>query len=229
MAELDFAALDARTRYQLMTRVAVPRPIALVSTVSAEGVGNLSPFSFFNIGGANPPSAVFCPVNDREGRLKDTVRNIEETGEYVINVVTPDLGAAMNQASWAYPPEVDELAAVGLTPQPSAKVRPPRVAESPIHLELRLWQVIRHGRGPLASNYVVGEIVHLHVADELLTDGLPDNAKFETLARLGGDWYAHVSPACLFALPRPTGPAPAAAAAPDQGRSSVGSVSSVVR
>lgn len=208
MADFDFSALDPRDRYQLLTRVAVPRPIALVSSISADGHGNLSPFSFFTVGGANPPSASFCPVNDREGQMKDTVRNIEETGEYVIHVVTPALGEAMNQASWTYPRGVDELDEVGLTRVPATKVRASRVAESPIALEMRLWQIVRHGAGPLSSNYVIGEVLHVHVDDALLTDGFPDNAKFETLARLGGDWYARVGRECLFAMARPAGARP---------------------
>jgi flavin reductase (DIM6/NTAB) family NADH-FMN oxidoreductase RutF len=205
MAEFDLRDASPVDAYRLLTPVIAPRPIAFVSSLSADGRGNLAPFSYFTMGGANPPSCVICPVNDRHGQPKDTLRNVEATREYVINVCTRAFAEAMNQTSFPYEYGDDEFDRAGLTRLPSDLVAPPRVAESPIHLECRLYTLLRHGDGPLASNYLVGEILKVHVDDDLLTDGLPDNTKIEHVARLGADWFAHVTPAALFPLGRPRG------------------------
>ena len=202
----DFAALSIPERSRLLTRCVAPRPIAFVSTRAASGVGNLSPFSFFTAGGANPASVVFCAVNDREGRPKHTLRNIEETREYVINVVSWAMADRMNQASYSYPDSIDELDTAGFSRCSSVRVAPPGVAESPARLECRLHEVVRHGTGASASNYVIGEVVYLSVDDAMCTDGLPDNAKLDQIARLGADLYTRVTPASLFDLPRPLTP-----------------------
>lgn len=206
MPEIDCAALQPREVYQLMTRMIAPRPIAFVSTLDADGRGNLAPFSYFAIGGSNPPSLVFCPILNRESAKKDTLLNIEETGEYVINVATLELAQQLNQSSYTYARGIDEFDQVGLTRAPSVKVAPPRVAESPINLEMRLFTIVRHGSGPLASNYIIGELVYIHLRDEILTDGLPDNRKLQHLARLGEDYFTAVSPAALLSIPRPQQP-----------------------
>ena len=145
---IRLADLDPPKRHAWLTPLIAPRPIALVSTVSAAGVGNLAPFSFFAMGGQNPQSVAFCPVADRDGNPKDTLRNVLETGEFVINVVSRAMAERVNQASAPYPPEVDELEAVGFTRAASTVVRPWRVAESPAQLECRVFQVVPHGSGP---------------------------------------------------------------------------------
>jgi flavin reductase (DIM6/NTAB) family NADH-FMN oxidoreductase RutF len=206
MLTYDFRELPIPQAYKLMTLAVAPRPIAFVSTLSPDGVGNLAPFSYFNIGGAHPPSCVICPINTRNEALKDTVRNIEATGEYVINAVTRGIAEQASQCSWAYPYGVDEFDAVGLTRAPSTLVKPPRVAESPLAIECRLHQIVRHGAGALASNYIIGEMLLMHVAEEATTDGLPDNAKLDLVGRLGADWYCTTRPDSLFPLPRPVGP-----------------------
>lgn len=203
MADFDLAQLTVVEAYQLVTRIVAPRPIALVSSLSASGIGNLAPFSYFMMGGSNPPSCVICPLNSRTGEPKDTAVNIAETGEYVINVVTRAMAERMNQCSYAYPPTVDELDRSGLTRAPATLVKPPRVAESPIHLECKLFDIVSHGSGPLASSYIIGEIVLVHVSDGVLTEGLPDDRKIDFIGRLGADWYTHVTAASLFELPRP--------------------------
>jgi flavin reductase (DIM6/NTAB) family NADH-FMN oxidoreductase RutF len=200
------AALAPPERARLLTRVIAPRPIAVVSSLDADGRGNLAPFSFFTAGGHTPPTCCFVPVRDRHGHAKHTLRNITATGEYVINVATRALADRINQASFEYPDGVDEFDAAGFTRVPSIAVRPPRVAESPVHLECRLLTALPTGDGPGAGTYVIGEILHIHAADAVCTDGLPDNAKLAQLARLGADFYLGVDPAQLFALPRPTGP-----------------------
>jgi len=206
MAEYQMNDLAIRDRYLLLNRLVTPRPIALVSALDAEGRGNLAPFSFFSLGGANPPSAVFCTLNDRHGAPKDTLLNVRETGEYVINVVTRTMAEKMNQASWAYERGVDEFDRSGLTRSPGLAVKAPRVAESPVAMECRLFQVVEHGEGALASSYVIGEIVHVHVDDAVLTDGMPDQVKLNQVGRCGADYYTHVTGSSLFELSRPEGP-----------------------
>jgi flavin reductase (DIM6/NTAB) family NADH-FMN oxidoreductase RutF len=202
----DLGALSLPERGRLLTRVVAPRPIAFVSSRSASGVGNLAPFSFFTAGGSNPPSLVFCAVNDRHGKQKDTVRNIEETQEYVVSIVSAPMAARMNQASFEYPPDVDEFDAAGFTRAPSTRVAPPGVAESPVRMECRLQEIVRHGTGPQASNYVIGELLLIHVDPVACTDGLPDNAKLQQLGRLGADLYLTVEPDDLWSLARPRTP-----------------------
>ena len=206
MAEFDLRALPIPERSRLLTRVVAPRPVAFVSSLSASGVGNLAPFSFFTAGGSNPPSVVFCTVNDRHGNTKHTLQNIRETGEYVINIVTRAMTDRINTASFEYPADIDEFDVAGFTRTPSRIVAPPGVAESPVQLECRLHTVLSHGEGPSASNYIVGEVVHISVDDAVCTDGLPDNAKIEHLSRLGADYYSHIDPATLFSLARPRTP-----------------------
>ena len=186
--------------YKILIGCVVPRPIAWVSSLSADGVLNLAPFSFFNAVCSNPPTVMFS-AGSREGVAKDTVRNVRETGEYVINVVNDALAEQMNLTSGEYPPEVDEFALTGLTSAPSVKVKPPRVAEAPINMECRMTQIIPVGRD---GYYVVlGEIVHFHIADEVYDAATEriDMAKLKPLGRLAGTWYAHVND--LFEIVRP--------------------------
>jgi len=198
--------LDPRRTYQHMNPAVGPRPIAFVSSISKEGVGNLAPFSYFNIGGANPASAMICPLKNRDAETKDTLNNIRATGEYVINIVTREMAEKMNQTSWEYPPEVDEFEAVGFEKLRSELVKPPRVAESPIQMECKLFQIVDHGDGPLSCSYIIGEIIVMHFAESILTDGLPDNTKIRHIGRLGKSWYSQVDENSLFELDRPTGP-----------------------
>ena len=206
MAEFDVAQIAARERAGLLTALVAPRPIAFVSTLSAAGVGNLAPYSFFMAGGYNPLSVAFSPVRPRNGAEKDTLRNVRETGEFVINVATFDLVARLNQASFDYPALVDEFDAASLTRVASTRVKPPRVAEAVASLECRLYQIVPHGTGPSSGTYVIGEVVHMHVSDTILTNGIPDNRKIEHIARLGANAFARVTPDTLFDLARPVAP-----------------------
>ena len=206
MSELDLREASPREAYGLLTHLVGPRPIALVSSLSGAGQRNLAPFSFFMQGGFNPPSCVFCPVNDREGAAKDTLLNVRETGEYVINICTRPMAEQINQCSYPYERGDDEFTRSGLSPTPSSVVAPPRVAESPVSLECKLFQVLEHGSGPLGSNYVVGQVLVAHVDDSLLIDGAPDSGRVGFIGRLGGDLYAEVTPEALFSLGRPEAP-----------------------
>jgi flavin reductase (DIM6/NTAB) family NADH-FMN oxidoreductase RutF len=180
--------------YKLMTGIIVPRPVALVSTVDRDGVPNLAPFSFFTGVGSNPPTVLFCPVVRARGAAgdirKDTLRNVEETGEFVINVVSDEIAAAANATAAEVPPEVDEFVLSGLTPQASEVVRPPRVAESPAQMECKLLQVIYTGHAPGAGVIVLGEIVRFHVRASLVEDFRVDPAGLDAVGRMAGNTWA---------------------------------------
>ncbi len=189
--------------HRLLLHCVAPRPIAFASTISTDGVPNLSPFSYFMAGGANPPSVVISPLTDRNGQPKDTLRNIEATREFVINVVTFSMREPMNRASAEYPFGVSEYEEAGFTPAQSVRVKPPRVAESPLAIECRLYQVVRHGAGPLSANYVIGEVVYFHVAQALMPEGALDARRVDYISRMGGDWYARIDCSAMFEMPRP--------------------------
>jgi flavin reductase (DIM6/NTAB) family NADH-FMN oxidoreductase RutF len=202
---IPVAGLDARVAYQQLISSVVPRPIAFVTTLSPAGVVNLAPFSFFNGVGGNPPAIMFSPCNRRDGTPKDTLLNLRHCGEFVVNVVTHDMAQAMNAASFEFAPEISELAVCGFTAVPSRLVRPPRVAESPVHLECRLLDIVPVGSGPLAGNICIGAVLCFHVAEgHTMGDGTVDIAKLDPIARLGGELYSRTRE--LFAMPRPTKP-----------------------
>ena len=199
----DPAELSVPDAHRLLLHCVAPRPIALTSTLSTDGVANLAPFSYFMAGGANPPSVVISPLTDRTGRPKDTLRNIRETGEYVINVVTYAMRERVNHASAEFPYGCSEWEECGLTPVRAARVRPCRVLESPLAIECRLHQVVPHGDGPLSANYVIGEVVYIHVSKAVMPDGAVDSRLVDYVARMGADWYARAEADCMFELPRP--------------------------
>lgn len=179
-----------------------PRPIGWVSTCDANGVLNLAPYSFFNAFNYTPPIVGFSSIG-----YKDSVRNIEATGEFVWNLTTHDLAEAMNQTCAAVPPEVDEFALAGLTPLASCLVRPPRVQESPVGFECKLSQLIQltSAQGdPIDSWLVLGEVVGIHIAQRLLKDGVYDTARAGHILRGGGPAdYFTVGPEQLFKMHRP--------------------------
>jgi flavin reductase (DIM6/NTAB) family NADH-FMN oxidoreductase RutF len=196
------AERERRDNFKTMLSCVMPRPIAFVSTISADGVGNLAPFSFFNGVGSNPPAVIFSPATKADGTDKDTVCNLRAVGECVVNVVPFAIRDAMNEASFPFPPEVDEFEAAGFTPLPSIIVRPPRVAQSPVHMECRLVEIVKVGSGPLSANICIAEILCFHVANDLLlADGTVDVEKVDLIGRLGGDGYATIRD--RFDLPKP--------------------------
>jgi flavin reductase (DIM6/NTAB) family NADH-FMN oxidoreductase RutF len=194
MLSFDPVKCQQRQVYKLMTGIIVPRPIALVSTLSREGVANLAPFSFFCGVGSVPPTVLFCPSlrpadSAEAGKRKDTLRNVEETGEFVINVVSEAIAAAANAASAEVPPEVSEFTLSGLTPVPSEAVCPSRVAESPAQMECKLLQVIYTGRAPGSGVIVLGEVVQFHVREELVEDFRVDPAGLDAVGRMAGNTW----------------------------------------
>ena len=200
--ELDPEQVPAATLYQHLIRTIVPRPIAWVSTISTSGIMNLAPFSFFTGAGSRPPSMVFCPSNRRDGSPKDTLRNIQETQEFVINVVPFRLAASMNLSAAEVPNDESEFALTGMAASPSHTVRPPRVAESPVCFECRLMHLLPLATGPGGANVVVGRILHIHLDDAILDPaGNADPGLLDLIGRLGGASYCRTT--ARFDLPRP--------------------------
>jgi flavin reductase (DIM6/NTAB) family NADH-FMN oxidoreductase RutF len=201
MTTIDLSALDSRDAYRLMIDCIVPRPIAFVSTVSPEGIGNLAPFSFFNGIGSAPPSLVFAAGRKRDGSKKDTLINVEATKQFVVNLVSEAMAEPMHQTSAAYPYGVDEMKKVGLTPLPSVRVKPARVKESPVQMECELYSTVDvGGEEPGSATLVIGKILLIHVTNSAYKNGRVDVEKIQPLSRLGGDSYARVSG--IFDIPR---------------------------
>ncbi|MEU8567455.1 flavin reductase family protein [Streptomyces pathocidini] len=177
--DFDPAATSRNEFYRLLTAVVVPRPIAWVSTVTADGhTPNLAPHSFFTISCVEPPVVQFTSV----GR-KDSLRNVEETGEFVVNLAPEALFEQINATATDFPHGVSEFEAVGVTAEPSLRVKPPRVADSPVALECELHSTLRLGD----STVVLGRVVHAAVAEEVLDDGHPEATRLRPLSRLGKD------------------------------------------
>ncbi len=188
--ELDPDTLNTRTMYEWMIHSILPRPIAWVSTHSPSGVANLAPFSFFQGVCARPPTLLFCPVNHRDGSPKDTLRNIEATGEFVVNTVSAADAETMNATSAMLPPDAGEFDRFGVASAPSVKVRTPRVASAAVSFECRLDRIIRVSEGPAGGNLVLGRIVWMHVADSVVgASGYPDPDRLDLVGRMGGTDY----------------------------------------
>jgi flavin reductase (DIM6/NTAB) family NADH-FMN oxidoreductase RutF len=199
---IDVSAADVTKVYQALVGVVNPRPIAWVTTIDGQGRVNLAPFSFFNAFGANPPVVVFSPTLRRDGSKKDTLLNLEVIPEFVLNAAVEELAQKMNATAKELPPGQSEAESAGLTMQPSRMVRPPRVAESPVHLECRVRQLMSIGDGPIAANLVIGEVLLIHIDDAVLDPaGRVDPRKLRTIARLGGTYYCRSTD--LFEMERP--------------------------
>lgn len=194
--EIDPAQLAPADRYKLLIGGIVPRPIAFVSSISPAGHVNLAPFSFFNGVGSDPMTLLFCPANKPDGSDKDTLRNVlpvEEggTGEFVVSTVSEAFARQMASCAEPLPYGEDEFALSGLTPTPSRRVRPPRVAQSPLSFECVTHQVIRMNPGvPGGGNIVIGRVVHVHAADGLVNERFHvDPAGMKAIGRMGGLGY----------------------------------------
>ena len=183
--------LSIKDNYKLIIGSILPRPIALASTLSDDGVPNLAPFSFFTGLTSKPPMIGFAPaLKGKEANKKDTLSNIESSGEFVVNIVTEDISEQMNKTAFEFPPDVDEFEIAGFTAIDSEIVKPPRVKESPINLECKLYQVVYIGDGTAGSGaFVIGEIVAYHIDDALYNDGRIDTALLKPVGRLAGQDY----------------------------------------
>lgn len=186
--------------YGILLNSVAPRPIAWVSTMSASGALNLAPFSFFNAVSVDPPLLAFAPglrppkqPQAGHGEAKDTLRNIRETKEFVVNIVTYELADAMNLTSGEYDPSVNEFEVAKVTPEPSKIVRPPRVAESPVSFECKLYQVLDFAPRPTSSSLVIGQVVSIHIDDAHIKDGKLDRNSLDLVGRMGGIQYTRTT------------------------------------
>lgn len=200
--EFNTATARASSIYQHLIRVIAPRPIAWVSTISLARVTNLAPFSFFTGVGSRPPSLLFCPANRRDGGPKDTLKNILETQEFVVNVVPFQLAEAMNLSSSELPPDESEFELTGLHVSKSSVVKVPGVNLSPVRMECQLLHHLPLDVGPGGANIVVGRIVHLHLDESVLDPtGYADPLLLDLVGRLGGNAYCRTTE--QFDLRRP--------------------------
>ncbi len=190
--QIDPSTLARRDAYQILIGCVVPRPIAWVSTVDDKGRRNLAPFSFFG-GVTTDPMTVMVSIGRRRGVRKDTTSNLIVTREAVVHICDRPLADAMVATSAEIAPEEDEFALAGLTPVPSEEVVPPRIQEAKIAMEATVQEHLEVGNGP--NDVFLLEIVHLHLADEIVVDGLPDAEQLQAVGRLGGSEY------CDTALP----------------------------
>ncbi|MDJ0520468.1 MAG: flavin reductase family protein [Planctomycetota bacterium] len=188
--QIDPSTLTPKDAYLLMTACLVPRPIGWASTVSADGVPNLAPFSYFG-GVSSSPMTVMLSVGRRRGRPKDTGANLLATEEAVLHIATRSLADAMVATSAEAEPDVDEFALAGLTAVPSERVAPPRIAEAAIAMEAVLRHHMEVGAGPV--DMFLLEVVRLHLEDDVLVDGRPDPARLAAVGRLGGTAYCDTS------------------------------------
>ena len=191
--EIDLATLPSRRAHDLLTSGVIPRLIAWVSSISAAGQVNLAPFSFFTGVTWNPPTLCFSPVNRADGTRKDTVLNIEATGQYVINVVSEELASRMVQTAATLPPETDEARQVGIPLVPSTVVKASRVEQATVAFECILDRTVTVGTGADAGNLILGTVKRMHVSNDVLAPGpVVDWEKLHVLGRLSGTKFCAV-------------------------------------
>lgn len=198
---------DPRDVYKILIGAVVPRPIALVSSLSSDGIPNLAPFSFFNAICSNPPCLCFSTAfRAGTGTAKDTLRNIRETGQFVVNIVSEGMAERMNLTAGEYPPEVDEFVVSGLTAVPSDLVKPARVAESLVQMECKLQQIVVVSDRPSGAALVIGEVVRFHVDDGIVENFRIDPDKLLAIGRMGGNTYSRTRDRFDIARPGATPP-----------------------
>lgn len=201
MPKVDPATLDFRGTYRLLVGSIVPRPIAWVTTVDPDtGLVNLAPFSAYCLVSVVPPMVAFSVGRER-GVTKDTLRNVQATGEFVVNVATADLATAVSISAQDLPAEVSEVELAGLTTSPSELLKVPRVAESPVQMECRLHSILEFGSVP--QRLVVGEVVQWHVRDDLYSNGKIDMERLDALGRMAGNVFCRTDH--QFTAARPDG------------------------
>lgn len=205
MRTFTLSELSIPQRHGLLLGAVGPRPIAFASTIDASGRPNLSPFSFFNCFGSNPPILIFSPARrGRDNTTKHTYHNVKAVPEVVINVVTYDIVQQASLTSTDYPEGVSEFEKAGLTPIPSDRVRPFRVKESPVQMECSVKQVIETGTERAAGNLVICEVLLMHVDERVLNDqGTIDQQKIDLVARMGGHFYCRAHGDAIFELRQP--------------------------
>lgn len=205
MLSLNPKDLSVQQVQRYLQNAIAPRPICFASTISAKGEPNLSPFSFFNLFSSNPPVAVFSPAySGRTGASKNTLDNVREVPEVVINVVTYDMVHQASLASSPYPKGVNEFVKANFTPLPSETVKPFRVQESPVQMECRVIEVKELGKQGGAGNLVICEIVRFHIRETILNEhNQIDTKKIDLVARMGDNWYCRAHGEALFEVEKP--------------------------
>ncbi len=198
--DIDIKDLSPKEIYKLMTSIIVPRPIAWISTISKDGIYNLAPFSYFAGVSSDPPLLMISIGKKDKKNKKDTWQNIEDTGEFVVNMVTKELLEKMNVSSVAFEPEIDEFEKAGLTAVAGDIVKAPLVAESPVNVECEKFEILEIGK----MGIIFGKVLKIHVADEILNEkGYVDTTKLEIVGRLGGANYCIVSKENTIEVRRP--------------------------
>ncbi|MQG84623.1 MAG: flavin reductase family protein [SAR202 cluster bacterium] len=188
---------------RVLTGVVVPRPIAFVSTISNSGNVNLSPYSFFNAVSYDPPLIIFSSSKfTSDGKLKDSLSNIEQNGEFVVNIVNENIVEAMNKTAAEYPEDVNEFDIANLTQIDCDLVKPPRLSESPVNMECKLERIITLGTEAHPQGLVIGEIIQLHIDDEIISGHRINHEKLKPVGRLAGNMYTHTYD--VFELMRPS-------------------------
>lgn len=198
----DISILEAQNFLQ---HAIAPRPICFASTIDLEGNVNLSPFSFFNLFSTNPPIVIFSPARRvRNNTTKHTLQNILEVPEVVINIVDYNMVQQVSLSSCEYSRDTDEFVKSGFTKEPSTLVKPPRVKESPVQMECKVLEVRPLGTEGGAGNLIIAEVMMMHINEDILdANGKIDQQKINHVARLGGNWYAKISPDSLFEVEKP--------------------------
>ncbi len=206
---IDAGKASPSDMYRILLGSVLPRPIAWVSTRSNSGIDNLAPFSFFNAVSAKPPLLAFAPAlqavaepGSNKGVPKDTLRNIKENGEFVINIVSHSLRDQMNASSGNFDSDTSEFDATKLTRIASNMIAPPRVAECKISFECRLYKLLEFGEEPSSGNLVIGSVLCVHLDDAIYKDGHIDTKKLDPIARMEGNWYCTIRD--RFKMERPT-------------------------
>lgn len=205
MLSINPKDLSVQVLQKYLQNAIAPRPICFASTVDAAGNPNLAPFSFFNLFSSNPPIAVFSPAySGRTGAPKDTLLNVREVPECVINMVNYEMVQQMSLASSPFPRGVNEFEKAAFTPLASELVRPPRVKESPVQLECKVIEIKELGNQGGAGNLVICEIVRIHISDSVLnTEQQIDTRKIDLVARMGDNWYVRATGPALFEVQKP--------------------------
>lgn len=203
--QIDPTQIPTRDLHQFILGAVAPRPIAFASTISADGVPNLAPYSFFNAFSSNPPILIFSSNRRVENNTtKDTLKNVQDTGEVVINVVPYNIVRQMALCSVEYGPEVDEFVKAGLTPLPSERVRPFRVAESPVNMECVVEEILPLGKDGGAGNLIICRIVLMHIHESVLTEnGRIDPHKIDLMGRMGRFYYSRASGNAVYDIAQP--------------------------
>ncbi|MFT5593805.1 MAG: flavin reductase (DIM6/NTAB) family NADH-FMN oxidoreductase RutF [Oceanicoccus sp.] len=186
----ETAKLTPQENYKLLIGGIVPRPIAWVSSISVDGHVNLAPFSFFTVASANPPIVCFNPMYNQDAQAKDTLRNIREQGEFVINTVSASQLDVMNKSGHNLPHDTDEFEYAGITKAESDFIKPPRVANAVVSFECKLNQIVDLGDQALSGHLILGDVIAVHVNDNAVADGKINSDKLDAIARMSGDDYS---------------------------------------